>query len=68
MKFTQVITLILLISIFSFGLPVSQQTLANVPAMNEYIKVEVRGKLNNEVMAIGGETTGAAITANGVTW
>ncbi len=68
MKFTPVITLILLISIFSFGLLISRKTLAKEPAKDEYIKVEVRGKLNNEIMAIGGETTGAVITANGIAW
>ena len=35
---------------------------------SEYIKVEVQGKLNSQVMAIGGETTGVTITANGVSW
>ena len=39
-----------------------------VGADNEYIKVEVQGKLNSQVMAIGGETTGITITANGVSW
>jgi hypothetical protein len=68
MPFTQVTTLIILISIFSFGLNVSQNALASEPVMDEYIKVEVRGKLNNGIMAIGGETTGVVISANGVTW
>jgi len=35
---------------------------------NEYIKVKIKGKLNNQVFAIGGETTGTVISANGVTW
>ncbi len=34
----------------------------------EYIKVEVKGKLNSQVFAIGGETTGVQISANGVVW
>ncbi|KPK50543.1 MAG: hypothetical protein AMK72_01970 [Planctomycetes bacterium SM23_25] len=34
----------------------------------EYIRVEVKGKLMTGMMAIGGETTGTAITANGITW
>ena len=38
------------------------------PAATEYIKVDVRGKLNSQIMAIGGETTGVNITATGVTW
>ena len=33
-----------------------------------YIKVEVKGLLQDEVAAIGGETTGTEITANGITW
>ena len=35
---------------------------------DEYINVTVRGTLNTGVMAIGAETTGVTITANGVTW
>ena len=34
----------------------------------EYIQVKIRGKLNSQVVAIGGETTGVMISANGVTW
>jgi len=34
----------------------------------DYIQVEVKGKLNSQIMAIGGETTGVTITANGITW
>ncbi|HEY1065857.1 MAG TPA: hypothetical protein VGE52_07100, partial [Pirellulales bacterium] len=34
----------------------------------EYIRVEVCGVLKHGVFAIGGETTGAEITANRVTW
>ncbi len=34
----------------------------------EYIKVEVKGKLNSQIFAIGGETTGVQISANGVVW
>jgi len=37
-------------------------------APQQYIRVEVRGKLTTGMMAIGGETTGTAITANGITW
>ena len=32
------------------------------------VNVEVIGKLQTGVMAIGGETTGTTITANGITW
>lgn len=35
---------------------------------SEYIKVEVKGRLNSQTMAIGGETTGITITSGGVTW
>ena len=35
---------------------------------DQYIKVEIRGVLRHGVMAIGGETTGTEITANGITW
>jgi hypothetical protein len=31
----------------------------------EYVKVEIKGKLQTGVMAIGGETTGIIITADG---
>lgn len=34
----------------------------------DYIQVEVRGKLNSQVFAIGAETTGVQISAQGVTW
>jgi len=34
----------------------------------EFIRVEVQGKLQTGIMAIGGETTGTIITANGITW
>ena len=34
----------------------------------EFIRVEVQGKLQTGIMAIGGETTGTTITAKGVTW
>ena len=36
--------------------------------MNEYIKIEVKGKLKDGVVAIGGETTGTTITSKGVTF
>ena len=38
------------------------------PKAGEFIRVEVQGKLQSGIMAIGGETTGTTITANGVTW
>lgn len=37
-------------------------------AKDDYIKVEVKGKLKTGIVAIGGETTGTTITANGATW
>jgi hypothetical protein len=37
-------------------------------AADEHINVEVLGKLDAQVMAIGGETTGVTITARGMTW
>lgn len=36
--------------------------------IEDYIRVEVKGKLNSQVMAIGGETTGVTVSAKGVTW
>ncbi len=51
----------LLTSIFALGMAVSAESA-------EYVKVEVQGKLNSQVAAIGGETTGVIITAGGVTW
>lgn len=68
MKFSPVDTLILSISITIASLLIPRISHANEDALSDYIKVEVRGKLNNEIMAIGGETTGVVITANGVTW
>ena len=41
---------------------------SSAPEPSEYVKVFVKGKLNNQVVAIGGETTGTVITANGITW
>jgi hypothetical protein len=38
------------------------------PSPRESIEVKVRGTLRTGLMAIGGETTGYAITARGVTW
>ena len=38
------------------------------PADAEYIKVEVKGKLRTGIFAIGGETTGTTISAQGLTW
>lgn len=37
------------------------------PLSDEYVKVEIRGKLNSQVVAIGGETTGVTISSDGVT-
>ena len=38
------------------------------PALSEVVQVAVSGKLEHGIMAIGGETTGTTITANGITW
>lgn len=35
---------------------------------DQYINVEVKGKLQHGVFAIGGETTGTVVTANNITW
>ena len=64
MKFSPVVTLILTISIAIGGLLVPRFSHADENAPGDYIKVEVRGKLNNGIMAIGGETTGVNITAS----
>ena len=37
-------------------------------ASEEYIRVEVRGQLRHGIVAIGGETTGTEISAQGVRW
>lgn len=42
--------------------------LSQLTAADESIQVQVVGKLNSEIFAIGGETTGVVITANGVSW
>ncbi len=34
----------------------------------EYVRVEMRGRLNSQVMAIGGETTGFVLTAGEINW
>lgn len=34
----------------------------------EYVRVEVKGRLATGVVAIGGETTGTTITAGTITW
>jgi hypothetical protein len=47
--------------------PASGQDKA-APKAGEFIRVEVQGKLQTGIMAIGGETTGTIVTANGVTW
>ncbi len=41
---------------------------ANAAAATESITVEIKGKLNTGVFAIGGETTGTTITASGLTF
>lgn len=43
-------------------------TVAQEKGPAEQIKVEVKGKLETGVIAIGAETTGTTITANGITW
>ncbi|VAX40407.1 hypothetical protein MNBD_PLANCTO02-365 [hydrothermal vent metagenome] len=40
----------------------------NQKEKKDYVKVEVHGKLQTGIMAIGGETTGTRISANGITW
>jgi hypothetical protein len=35
---------------------------------DQYIQVEIKGKLQAGIVAIGGETTGYAITAKGANW
>jgi hypothetical protein len=44
------------------------QPLPKAAAASEYVRVEVRGKVATGVVAIGGETTGATITAEGITF
>lgn len=34
----------------------------------EYVKVEIKGRLQTGVVAIGGETTGTVIQIGGITW
>ena len=41
---------------------------AAIQGSGDQIKVEIRGTLETGVVAIGGETTGIVIKANGVTW
>jgi hypothetical protein len=50
------------------GAIVSSPSLPAQDKAAEHIKVEVKGKLETGIIAIGGETTGTTITANGVTW
>jgi hypothetical protein len=38
------------------------------PPVEDYVKVEVRGKLEHGVVAIGGESTGTEVTAKDITW
>ena len=40
----------------------------NFKRVESYIKVEIKGKLQTGVIAIGGETTGVTINANNITW
>jgi hypothetical protein len=37
-------------------------------AEQDHIRVEVRGRLDTGIVAIGGETTGVTITARGAVW
>jgi putative heme-binding domain-containing protein len=41
---------------------------AALTAADSYIKVEVKGKLKTGLAAVGGETTGTVIEAEGLTW
>ncbi len=41
---------------------------SNQKGNKDYVKVEIQGKLQTGIMAIGGETTGTRISANGITW
>ncbi|MDB4466585.1 hypothetical protein N9066_00080 [bacterium] len=68
MYLTPVTSFFFSISIIMAAFLIPQIAHADGNPPDDYIKVEVRGKLNNEIMAIGGETTGVIITANGVTW
>ena len=47
-------------------LPVAGEEPGKTP--DQYIAVEVKGKLKAGIVAIGGETTGYLIVAKGVTW
>ena len=58
----------LVLSLIATGKGAAQIDRENGKAADEHIKVEVREKLNSQIFAIGGETTGVVITANGVTW
>lgn len=57
--------------------PIALPLLAIVPALAgaqdkpeaaDYIKVEIRGELETNLVALGGETTGTVIHADNVTW
>ena len=52
---------------FSLRSNVKWQTRPKTGAQRgEFVRVEIRGRLNSQVAAIGGETTGFTVTANGV--
>jgi len=59
-------------SLVLFALIVPMALLATVLAGEssggDYIKVEIKGRLQTGMMAIGGETTGTVIRVNNVTW
>lgn len=44
------------------------QAAAPTPAAKESVRVEVVGRLTTGLMAIGGETTGIAVSARGLSW
>jgi hypothetical protein len=41
---------------------------ADTDEAKDYIRVEIRGRLQTGIAAIGGETTGTTISASGATW
>ena len=55
-------------SVFGKPIPAAEQDPAADQSPTDSINVVVIGTLNTGVMAIGGETTGTTITANGLTW
>jgi len=51
------------------SLPAFAQKKSDKPKVpDEYIRVEVRGKLQHGIMAIGGETTGTEIVVRDIKW